>query len=425
MTLTPFAHPAYVMLKPIGSACNLSCSYCYYLEKQKLHGQPRPMSMELLEKFTRQYIAMQTMPEVLFTWHGGEPLLLPVSFYEQALRLQRRYGRGRPIDNCIQTNGTLLNDEWCRFLKSNNFLVGLSIDGPQQLHDHFRQSAAGTGSWQQTMRAVDLLNRHGVEWNAMATVNSVTAMEPTAFYRFFRDIGCHYLQFTPVVERRVRRSDGLTLAAGNEPIGSDAELTPFSVSAEAWGEFLCTVYDEWVRHDVGELFVQTFDATLANWAGVTPGVCSLSEECGHVTVMEADGTLYSCDHFVFPEHRLGNLREQPLTSMVYGRKQAAFAWAKRKALPRQCLECKFLFACHGECPRNRFINDCYGERGLNYLCRGYRRFFEHVAADMDFMLGELQAGRAPRNVMARHGSAPLAYPAGTVEGASKESMDRK
>ena len=378
------------MLKPAGARCNMACRYCYYLEKGG--GQ---LSDALLEEFTRQYIEAQTMPQVLFTWHGGEPLLRPLAFYEKALTLQRRYAHGRQIDNCLQTNGTLLTDEWCRFLHDNNFLVGISIDGPQPLHDAYRRTPGGRGSFNDVMRAIGLLQKYDVQWNAMATVHAANADHPVAFYRFFRDMGCQFLQFTPVVERH--DADG-RLVAGMEGRGT---LAPWSVTARQWGRFLCCVYDEWVRHDVGSLFVQLFDATLANWVGEVPGICALSPFCGQAAVMDTDGSVYSCDHFVFPSHRLGSIRQQSLIAMLSGEQQRRFARQKSDALTRQCRECRFLTVCYGECPRNRFIRDCYGSPHHNYLCEGYHQFFTHVAADMDFMADELRHGRAPANIMSK------------------------
>jgi uncharacterized protein len=397
-TVAPFASPLYVMLKPAGSLCNLACKYCYYLEKQKLYplDKSKVISDELLEEFIKQYIEAQTMPQVLFTWHGGETLMRPISFYKRALELQQRYAHGRQIDNCIQTNGTLLTDEWCEFFKENHFLVGVSIDGPQEFHDEYRRTRLGKPSWRDVMRGIRLLNKHGVEWNALAVINDFNADYPLEFYRFFKEIGCKYIQFTPVVERVVKRADGLTLAPGLQEGG---EVTDFSVSAEQWGRFLCTLYDEWVKQDVGEVFVQLFDATLANWVGAAPGICSMSGKCGHAAVMEFNGDVYSCDHFVYPEYRLGNIRQQTLTSLMYSEKQRAFGRIKTDTLPRQCKECRFQFACNGECPKNRFVRDRYGEPGLNYLCAGYHQFFEHVAADMDFMKAELDAKRPPSNIM--------------------------
>ena len=388
--LQPFSRPFYVMAKPAGSRCNLSCSYCYYLEKKKMYDETAGfcMSDDLLDLFTRQYIEAQTMPEVLFTWHGGEPLLRPLSFYEKALELQRRYAGGRRTDNCIQTNGTLLNDEWCRFFRDNGFLVGISIDGPRRFHEPMRGA-----SFDRVLRGIDLLEKHGVEWNAMAVVNSKNVDCPVEFYRFFKSIGCRFLQFTPVVERMDCTH---SLMPGTVEGGM---MTSTSVSAGQWGRFLCGLFDEWLRADVGEIFVQLFDATLANWAGVPPGICSLAPVCGHSAVLEHNGDLYSCDHFVFPDYKLGNIRRDTITSMMYGQRQIAFGNAKRLSLPRQCRECGFLFACNGECPKNRFVRDRYGNPGLNYLCSGYHRFFSHAAPYMDYMKAELDGGRAPANVM--------------------------
>lgn len=394
-----FARPMYVMLKPAGSLCNLRCKYCYYLEKDKLYKQCKNhvISDELLEKFIKEYIEAQTTPQVLFTWHGGETLMRPISFYKRALELQRIYGRGRQIDNCIQTNGTLLTDEWCQFFKDNNFLVGVSIDGPQEFHDEYRRTATNKLTFVKVMNGINLLNKHGVEWNALAVVNDYNADYPLEFYRFFKQIGCKYIQFSPIVERVVKREDGLTLAPGMQ--GGDAGLADFSITPEQWGNFLCTIFDEWVHNDVGEYFVQLFDATLANWVGQAPGVCILAEECGHAGVMEFNGDVYSCDHFVYPEHLLGNLHTKTITEMMYSDQQNKFAKMKKQMLPQQCKECKFLFACHGECPKNRFLNDKYGNYGLNYLCKGYRQFFEHVEPYMNFMKRELENHRAPANVM--------------------------
>ena len=395
----PFGRPLYVMVKPAGARCNLGCKYCYYLEKSRLyeHDRRHEMSDALLEKFVKEYIEAQTMPQVLFTWHGGEPLLRPLSFYEKALGYERMYARGLQIDKAIQTNGTLLTDEWCEFFKANNFLVGLSIDGPQAMHDAFRRTKTGQSSFKRVMEGVRLLNKHGVEWNAMAVVNSANADRPLEFYHFFKEIGCHYIQFAPVVERRASRSDRLTLASGTQP---DGELTDFSVTPEQWGHFLCIIFDEWVRHDVGEYYIQIFDATLANWYGEAPGVCTLSAECGNVGVMEYNGDVYSCDHFVYPEYLLGNLHEKTITALMCSEAQKRFAQMKRQQLPRQCRECKYLFACHGECPKNRFAKDRYGQLGLNYLCPGWCQFFHHVAPYMDYMKGQLDQGLPPANVMA-------------------------
>ena len=398
-TISPFARPLYVMLKPIGAHCNLACDYCYYLEKAKLYDDvPKHiMSEELLEEFVRQYIGAQTMSEVLFTWHGGETLMRPLSFYQRAMELQRKYAGGRRIDNCIQTNGTMLTDEWCRFFRENNWLVGVSIDGPQEFHDEYRKNRAGAPSFHKVMKGIQLLNKHGVEWNAMAVVNDFNADYPLDFYHFFKEIGCRYIQFTPIVERIRRHDDGRHLAHISD--GEECSLADFSVTPEQWGNFLCTIFDEWVRNDVGEVFVQIFDATLCNWVGHAPGVCTMARSCGHAAVMEFNGDVYSCDHFVFPEYRLGNIRTQTLTQMLYSPRQDEFGAMKMNTLPRQCRECKYLFACNGECPKNRFAKTKDGEPGLNYLCAGYRKFFAHVAPYMEFMKEELRNERPPANVM--------------------------
>lgn len=396
---TPFARPAYVMAKPAGALCNLACKYCYYTEKSKLYpNNPRHvMSDELLERFTKEYIEMQTGPNVLFTWHGGETMMRPLSFYQRALELQRKYAGGRSVDNAFQTNGTLITPEWAKFFKDNGFLVGVSIDGPQEFHDEYRRTRTGRPSFRQVMRGIDLLNRYGVEWNAMAVVNDFNADYPLDFYHFFKEIGCHYIQFTPVVERVWRHSDGRMLASPIE--GTVEELTDFSVNPEQWGSFLCALFDEWVKSDVGEYFIQTFDATLAGWMGVPPSVCSLGETCGHAGVIEFNGDVYACDHYVFPEFKLGNIYEKSLAGMMYSPEQLKFGAGKRDLLTRQCRECDFLFACHGECPRNRFALSADGEPGHNFLCTGYHRFFAHVAPYMDFMKYQLQHEQAPARVM--------------------------
>ena len=396
---TPFAKPLYVMLKPAGAHCNLACKYCYYLEKNNLYQNSHRhlMTDEMLEQFTREYIEAQTMPQVLFTWHGGEPLMRSIDFYKKALALQKKYAHGKQIDNVIQTNGTLLTDEWCEFFAKNHWLVGISIDGPQEYHDHYRVTPAGKPSWEKVMQGISLLKKHRVEWNAMAVVNAYNAEHPLEFYHFFRDNGCQYLQFTPIVERLTEHEDGRTLAS----LADDREipLADASVTPQQWGNFLCTIFDDWVRHDVGKTFVEIFDCTLANWMGVLPGICAYSKECGHAGVMEHNGDVYSCDHFVFPEYKLGNIKDQSLIDMLYGEKQQAFSRLKHTSLPRQCKECDMEFACHGECPKNRFEKDKYGEPGLNYLCQGYYQYYTHVAPYMDFMKRELLAQRPPANIM--------------------------
>lgn len=398
-TYAPFAKPTYIMTKPAGSLCNLACSYCYYTEKANLyrHTPKHVMSDELLEKFIKEYIEMQTTPQVLFTWHGGETLMRPLAFYKRVVELQHKYGCGRQIDNSIQTNGILLTEEWCRFFKEQQWLVGVSIDGPQEFHDEYRRTKSGRPSFRQVLNGIRLLNRFGVEWNALAVVNDFNADYPLDFYNFFKEIECRYIQFTPVVERIFVHQDGRRLASPVE--GTHEQLAEFSVTPQQWGNFLCTLFDEWVKNDVGEYYIQLFDTTLANWMHVMPGLCSMAETCGHAGVMEFNGDVYSCDHFVFPEFKLGNIYKQSLIEMMYSPVQMKFGADKKDKLPAMCKECEFLFACNGECPKNRFCQTPEGEPGLNYLCAGYKRFFTHVAPYMDYMKYQLIHQQAPALVM--------------------------
>ncbi|MDE7166172.1 MAG: anaerobic sulfatase-maturation protein [Bacteroidaceae bacterium] len=363
------------MLKPVGARCNLACEYCYYIEKKNLYAnEPRHLlSEELLEKFIQEYINAQTMNEVLFTWHGGETMMRPLSFFRKAVELQRKYANGKTISNAIQTNGTLITEDWARFLHEENWLVGVSIDGPQEFHDQYRRTPQGKPSWVKVRKGIDLLNRFAVEWNAMAVVNDFNGDYPVEFYRFFRDdLQCRYLQFTPIVEQM-----------------PDGKPAPFNVRPRQWGDFLCSVFDEWVEHDdVGKMFVQIFDATLCNWVGVMPGVCSMARNCGHAAVMEWNGDVYACDHFVFPQYKLGNIRENTLMDMMYGPRQTAFGRMKQEGLSEDCRQCQWLFACNGECPKNRILPG-----GRNYLCEGYRQFFEHVSPWMDDMKEKLKNER--------------------------------
>ena len=402
-TISPFARPLYVMAKPAGASCNLACEYCYYLEKKNLYpreGNSRifEMSDDILEEYIRQYIESQTMSQVKFTWHGGEALLRPLSFYRNVVRLQKKYARGRQIDNSIQTNGLLLTDEWCQFFRDNRWLVGVSLDGPEKFHDRYRHNIGGRPSFARVMKGIELLNRYGVEWNALAVVNDFNGDHPLEFYRFFKQIQCHYIQFTPIVERIMPHADGRHLACPAD--SEDLPLAPFSVKPRQWGDFLCAIFDEWVRNDVGKYYVQLFDSTLANWVGEQPGVCTMARTCGHAGVMEFNGDVYTCDHFVFPEYKLGNIKEKTLVEMMYSDREQDFGSAKLETLPSQCRNCRYLFACNGECPKNRFARTADGEPGLNYLCEGYYRFFDHVAPAMDFMKRELLSRRAPANIMA-------------------------
>ena len=396
----PLSLPTYVMAKPVGSVCNLNCSYCYYLEKEKLYPNRKKMQMshELLEKYTEAYINSHTVPELLFTWHGGETLLAGISFYRKALALQKKYGRGRQIDNSLQTNGVLLNDEWCRFFKDNNMLIGISIDGPEHCHDMYRKNLGGHGTFKQVMRGIELLQKHEVEFNVLSVINDYNAQYPLEVYRFFKEIGAQYMQFTPIVERiSHNRPDGLELLPPTKT--DDATLAEWTVSSKKFGQFYIDIFDEWVRNDVGRFYVQLFDSTLANFVDEMPGTCIFGKTCGHASVMEFNGDVYACDHFVFPEYKLGNIHTQTIIEMMFSDKQLRFGDDKRNTLPQQCFECEFLNLCNGECPKNRISIDKYGNEGLNYLCQGYKAFFKHTMPYMQFMANELHFKRPPANVM--------------------------
>jgi len=383
----PPAVPAFhLMAKPAGSRCNLSCSYCFYLSKGELYpGSGFRMADDVLEAYIRETITAHRVPEVTFAWQGGEPTVLGLDFFKNALRLQKNYCRpGMVIHNTFQTNGTLLDDRWCDFFRKNRFLVGISIDGPKELHDTCRMDPSGKGSFDRVMRGLSLLKKYHVEFNILCAVSRVNGDHPLKVYRFFRDaLGAGFIQFIPIVERDSVRG----------------EITPWSVGPEQFGRFMTGVFDEWVRYDVARVYVQHFDAALANWYGEPPGVCVFSPTCGHAMVIEHTGDIYSCDHFVDRDHWIGNIRTGPLEELVNSPRQLQFGKNKRDGLPGYCRECRFLFACHGECPKNRFSAAPGGEPGLNYLCEGYKLFFAHITGPMEFMVRELRAGRAPANVM--------------------------
>lgn len=388
-----------MMSKAAGAACNMRCDYCYYLEKESLFESSSfvpEMSDEVLERFVRDYIAAQPegMP-VSFTWHGGEALLRPISFYQRALDLQKRYAGGREIQNSLQTNGLLMTEAWCHFFREHNFLVGISLDGNERQHDAYRRTLGGKGSFSGVMRAIKMMQDIGVEFNILSTINSHNADEPLEYYHFLKGIGVRYIQFTPIVERI--HSQSLKHQHIEAPYidlkqelrqmheGLDVRLAPYSIKSSQWGEFLITLFDEWVRHDVGEVFIQLFDSTLAGWVGVMPGVCTLAPECGHAGIMEYNGDVFSCDHYVYPRYRLGNVMEHNLGEMMRSPEQQRFGQAKKSGLTKQCRECRYLFLCNGECPKNRFIRSRHGEVGHNYLCQGYYNFWKHSAPYMEFM----------------------------------------
>jgi uncharacterized protein len=393
--------PFQVMAKPNGSVCNLNCQYCYYLEKEKLYpdADSFKMSDEVLESFVRQYIASQQAPVVSFVWQGGEPTLRGLEFYKKAVALQQRYANGKKIENAFQTNGLLLNDRWAEFLKRNNFLVGLSIDGPAELHDAHRVDKGGASTFSRVMRGLSFLKKHGVEFNTLTVVNRKNAYFPLEVYHFLKEIGSQYLQFIPVVEQVAQEptANGLRLLKPSSP--EHSIVSEWSVEPLQYGRFLRSIFTEWVRQDVGSTFVQIFDVALEAWIGMEPSLCVFAKNCGNATVLEHNGDIYSCDHFVYPDDRLGNLLTGDLAAMVASQQQQRFGQAKSETLPRKCLQCHVRFVCNGECPKHRFSRTEQGETGLNYLCAAYRLFFQHVDPYMRYMAGRLQQGKAPADII--------------------------
>lgn len=379
------------MLKPRGPICNLDCKYCYFLSKERLYpGSEFRMDADLLETYTRQYIEAQPGPEVTFAWQGGEPTLMGLDFFRQAVAFQQKYARpGMQIGNSLQTNGVLLDDAWCRFLKEHGFLVGISIDGPRELHDAYRVDKGGAPTFARVMRGLRLLQEHEVEFNVLTTVHAANAEHPLRVYRFLRDeVGTQFMQFIPIVER----DNNTGFQEGNR-------VTARSVPARQYGDFLIAIFDEWVRRDVGRVYVQIFDVALSAWMGQQPALCIFRETCGDALAMEHNGDLYSCDHFVEPGYLLGNIEDQEMIRLVSSDQQREFGRAKRDTLPEYCRQCDVRFVCNGGCPKNRFIETPAGEPGLNYLCAGYKAFFGHIDSAMKFMAGELRNRRAPANVM--------------------------
>lgn len=387
------------LVKPAGSACNLECTYCYYLDKALQYGGREPaMSDELLESYIRQYIEANQVDSVQFCWHGGEPLLLGPGFFRRAVALQRKYAAGKRIENTLQTNGTLVDEAWCDFFAENNFLVGLSLDGPQHIHDAFRLTKGGRPTFGRVMHTVRLFREHGVEFNTLSVVTRLCEGHGREIYRFFRDTaGSRFMQFLPAVEHVIDR-EGIRRPLIVPPGHEGARLAEWSVSAAGYGRFLCDIFDEWVANDVGETFVQLFDATLAQWCGIQPGVCSMCETCGDALVVEHNGDVYSCDHFVYPAYRLGNLLETPLAEIYRSRRRIAFGLAKRNSLPAGCLRCDYYFACRGECPKHRFATGADG-CPQNSLCEGLKQFFRHTEPYMEEMRRLLAAGQPPARVM--------------------------
>jgi uncharacterized protein len=382
--------PAYhVMLKPRGALCDLDCSYCYYLDKERLYPDSSfRMSDEVLESFTRQYIESQASPEIVFGWQGGEPTLMGLDFFRRAVALQRRYAKpGMRILNTLQTNGVSLTDEWCDLFREHGFLIGISVDGPAPLHDAYRVDKGGKPTYHRVVAGLERLRNHGVEHNILTTVHAANVGHPLEVYRHLRDdLGASFMQFIPIVEP----ANGA---------GSGSAVSDRSVTGARYGEFLKAVFDEWVRRDVGRVFVQIVDVALAAWYGRPAGLCVFEETCGRAMALEHTGDLFACDHFVEPGHRLGNVLRTELPVLVESPLQRGFGRSKRDTLPVYCRDCEVRFVCNGGCPKNRLLKTPDGEPGLNWLCEGYRAFFTHVGPAMDYMVEALRRRRAPAGIM--------------------------
>ena len=395
----------HVMTKPIGPLCNLDCTYCFYLEKENLYPQAQKraawsMQDDVLEAYIRQYIESQDTPVVSFAWQGGEPTLLGVEYFREVVALQKEYADGRKVENAFQTNGVNLDDTWCAFFAEHNFLIGLSIDGPCALHDRYRVDKGGQPTFDRVIQGLSYLKKHDVAFNTLTVVQRHNGDYPLEVYRFLKEIGSGFMQFIPIVER-VATEPGLDhLSLVSPDFAEEAVVSEWSVEPEQYGRFLCTIFDEWVRNDVGQYFVQLFDVALESWIGRQPGLCVFRETCGDALALEHNGDLYSCDHFVYPANKLGNIMDKPLLSMTHSPQQQSFGAAKQDSLPDYCRRCDVRFACNGECPKKRFMKTPDGEAGLNYLCAGYKIFFKHIDPYMRFMADQLYRRRAPADVMA-------------------------
>lgn len=383
-----------MMFKPVGSLCNLNCAYCYYLDKAEIYGEEHKMPLDILEKCIKEYLEINDAEEITFDWHGGEPLLLGLEYFEIIAELQNKYKGRKKILNTIQTNATLINSDFASFFRENDFLVGVSIDGPQYIHDKYRKDKGAFPTFDKVLRGIELLHRYGVEFNTLTTINKASEGKGLEVYEFMKKIGSHYMQFMPVVEYVNTETNRIT-----SPDDKSCKLAPWSVDPVKYGEFMCEIFDFWVKNDVGEYFVNLFDSTLANYCGVNPGTCVYSETCGANAVVEHNGDIYPCDHFVYARHKLGNICEMSLNDIVASDKMTEFGINKRNALPSECLRCKYYFACHGECPKHRFDKTVNGEQGLNALCKGLQLFFSYTEPYMIEMRKLYFSGKSPSEVM--------------------------
>ncbi|MGN6368197.1 MAG: anaerobic sulfatase maturase [Phycisphaerae bacterium] len=403
---TSATRPFHVLTKPIGPICNLDCKYCFYLEKENLYQDESSWRMpdHVLETYIRQYIESQPSDEIQFAWQGGEPTLLGVPFFQKVVDLQQKFANGKRISNALQTNGTLLDDEWCAFLSQHHFLVGLSIDGPRELHDAYRVDKKNNPTFDAVFRGLRLLQKYRTEYNTLTVVNRLNSHQPLPVYRFLKSIGSRFIQFIPLVERHASvelKVLGYDFAHPPHPASPDpaSHVTPWSVEPEQYGTFLCTIFDEWLRRDVGSTFVQLFDVALSNWMGLGSPLCVFAEKCGRAVAIEHNGDLYSCDHYVYPQYRLGNILNHHLSHMLDSPQQKQFGIDKSSTLPAYCRNCSVRFACNGECPKHRFLSTPDGDPGLNYLCAGYKKFFSHINPYMQTMASLLHAGRPPAQIM--------------------------
>ena len=394
--------PFHIMAKPYGPICNLNCTYCYYLDKENLYlsgGRDYRMADDVLEAYIRQYIQSQSSQFVSFAWQGGEPTLLGVGFFEHVVELQKKYADGKTIENAFQTNGTLLDDAWGAFLARHKFLIGLSVDGPEEIHDRYRLDKGGKPTFARVMRGLGILKKHGVEFNTLTVVHRQNSYRPHEVYRFLKEIGSKYLQFIPIVERVAAQPDANGLRLTKPYSRQESSVSEWSVEPLQFGRFLQQVFDDWLIQDVGRVFVQIFDTALESWYGVPQQLCVFAPTCGSALVVEHNGDVYSCDHFVYPDNLLGNILSKTLSSLVNLPQQTRFGNAKEAGLPSDCRQCDVRFACNGECPKHRFLQTASGEPGLNYLCAGYQHFFRHIDPYMRFMANELRQNRAPARVM--------------------------
>jgi uncharacterized protein len=410
----------HIMTKPGGSICNLDCTYCFYLEKERLYPDVKNfrMSDEVLENYIRQYIAQQNTPEITFAWQGGEPTLLGLPFFEKAVHLQQKYcPPGQRIANAFQTNGTLLDDKWCKFFHDHHFLIGLSIDGPREMHDRYRVNKGGHPTFDAVVRGLKLMQNHKVEFNTLTVVNKENSQHPLEVYEFLKSMGVEFMQFIPLVERIGAEPKTLAEPPLLKILTPYAQVTPWSVEPLAFGQFLSAIFDQWVRHDVGRTFVQMFDVQLGIEMGLGSALCVFSETCGKAMAMEFNGDLYSCDHFVYPQYKLGNIKDKTIEEMVNSAQQTEFGTAKRDTLPRYCQVCPVKEHCWGECPKHRFGLTPDGEPGLNYLCAGYKQFFTHIkpylATMSDLLRRQRPASDIMRLIAVQEGRAPAAMPAPT------------